>query len=59
VERPGDTIVVHGVPPLRLEIPGGYHGDDGTSAQVVNAIGRHTDLAPGFYGPIDVPLAFT
>jgi len=59
VDRPGDAIIVDGEPQLRVEIPGGYHGDTGTTAQVVNAIGRHTDLAPGFYRPIDVPLRFS
>ena len=59
VDRPGDTIVVDGSPPVRLELPGGYHGDLGTTAQVVNAIGRHTGLGPGFYRPIDLPVRFS
>ncbi len=59
VEAPGDTIWVQGTPELRVEIPGGYHGDLGTTAQVVNAIGRYTDVPPGFYRPIDLPVRFS
>ncbi len=56
---PSDVIVVDGQPPVRVEITGGYHGDLGTTAQVVNAIGRYTKLGPGFYRPIDLPLRFS
>lgn len=56
---PADTIVVAGEPPLTVRLPGGYHGDLGTTAQVVNAIGRYTKLGPGFYRPIDLPLRFS
>jgi 4-hydroxy-tetrahydrodipicolinate reductase len=59
VDRPGDTIEIDGSPPIRAELPDGYHGDEGTTAQVVNAIGRHTSLPPGFYRPIDIPLRFS
>ncbi|NNC75188.1 MAG: dihydrodipicolinate reductase, partial [Acidimicrobiia bacterium] len=56
VERPGDTIEIHGDPPIRLEMPGGYHGDRGTAAQVVRAIERCHELEPAFYRPTDLPL---
>lgn len=59
VDGPGDVIHVYGSPDLRVEIPGGYHGDEGTTAGVVNAIGRHNQTPPGFYGPIDLPLQFS
>jgi len=55
---PGDRIVVDGEPPLRLEIPGGYHGDLGASAQVVRALAHCEELAPSFYRPTDLPLRF-
>lgn len=59
VDHPGDFITVEGSPRLRVEIPDGYHGDEGTTAMVVNAIGRYTDLEPGYYRPIDLPLRFS
>ncbi len=59
VADPGDTITVHGSPPVRVEIPGGYHGDLGTTAEVVNAIGRYNQVPPGFYRSIDLPLRFS
>ncbi len=59
VADPGDSIHVHGLPEILVEIPGGYHGDDGTTAQVVNAIGRYNQVAPGFYRSIDLPLRFS
>ncbi len=59
VDEPGDTIHVHGSPDMRVEIPGGYHGDEGTTAEVVNAIGRYNQTPPGFYSSIDLPLGFS
>lgn len=56
--EPGDRIVVDGEPPLHLEIPGGYHGDLGASAQIVMALRRCTELTPSFYRPTDLPLRF-
>ncbi len=56
--EPGDRIVVDGEPPLHLEIPGGYHGDLGASAQIVMALRRCTELEPSFYRPTDLPLRF-
>jgi 4-hydroxy-tetrahydrodipicolinate reductase len=55
---PGDTVHIEGSPPLHIEIEGGYHGDVGTTAQVVRALARCTQLGPGFYRPIDMPLRF-
>ena len=56
--EPGDRIVVDGDPPLHLEVPGGYHGDLGASAQIVMALRRCTELEPSFYRPTDLPLRF-
>ncbi len=55
---PGDRVTISGSPPLDIEIEGGYHGDVGTTAQVVRALARCTQLGPGFYRPIDMPLRF-
>lgn len=52
-----DVVTVTGEPPLRAEIHGGYHGDLGTTANVVTALRRLQDLPPGFYRPIDLPLS--
>ncbi len=59
VPDPSDRIHVHGSPEIRVEIPGGYHGDEGTTAEVVNAIGRYNQTPPGFYRSIDLPLRFS
>jgi 4-hydroxy-tetrahydrodipicolinate reductase len=56
---PGDTVTISGSPPINIEIKGGYHGDLGTTAQVVRALARCTQLGPGFYRPIDMPLRFS
>ncbi|MFQ5948944.1 MAG: dihydrodipicolinate reductase, partial [Acidimicrobiia bacterium] len=56
LDDPGDTISVDGDPPLVVAIPGGYHGDSGTTAQVVRALERSDRLPPGFYRPTDLPL---
>jgi hypothetical protein len=55
---PGDSIVVEGEPPIRLEIPGGYHGDQGAIAQILSALRRCAELEPSFYRPTDLPLRF-
>jgi len=55
---PGDAVTIVGSPPLHIEVEGGYHGDVGTTAQVVRALARCTQLEPGFYRPIDMPLRF-
>lgn len=57
VEDPGDAIEISGEPPVSAVIPGGYHGDTGTTAAVVNAVRRAPAMRPGFYLPTEVPLA--
>lgn len=55
---PGDRIVVDGEPPLELNIPAGYHGDLGTTAQILGALRHCRELTPSFYRPTDLPLRF-
>ncbi len=59
VDEPGDAIHVHGSPEMRVAIAGGYHGDEGTTAEVVNAIGCYNQTPPGFYTSIDLPLGYS
>lgn len=58
LEDPIDSIEIDGTPPLKVDIEGGYPGDEGTSAQVVAALRRCSELGPGFYRPTDLPLRF-
>lgn len=53
---PGDIVTVDATPPLRFEIVGGYHGDLGTTAQILSAVARCHELEPGFYRPTELPL---
>jgi len=56
VSDPSDTIVIGAEPPLRLVIPGGYHGDLGTAAQVVAGMRMCLVVEPGLHLPIDLPV---
>ena len=51
-----DEVVIDGEPPLHIRIEGGYHGDRGTTTQLVNALRHCNQLDPAFYRPIDLPL---
>jgi 4-hydroxy-tetrahydrodipicolinate reductase len=53
---PHDEIIIDGEPPLHIRIEGGYHGDRGTTTQLVNALRHCGELEPAFYRPIDLPL---
>ena len=53
---PTDIILIDGDPPLEVHVPNGYHGDAGTTAQVVQAVSWAGKLDPGFYRPIDLPI---
>jgi 4-hydroxy-tetrahydrodipicolinate reductase len=53
---PTDRVQIVGEPPLRVVIEGGFPGDEGTTANVVTALRRCTELGPGFYRPTDLPL---
>ncbi len=58
IADPGDTIVVDGDPPIHLEFPGGYHGDQGAVSQILGALRHCNELTPSFYRPTDLPLRF-
>lgn len=58
IADPGDTIIVDGDPPIHLEFPGGYHGDQGAVSQLLGALRHCNELAPSFYRPTDLPLRF-
>jgi 4-hydroxy-tetrahydrodipicolinate reductase len=53
---PSDEVIIDGEPPLHIRIEGGYHGDRGTTTQLVNALRHCNKLEPAFYRPIDLPL---
>jgi 4-hydroxy-tetrahydrodipicolinate reductase len=53
----GDRVEVDGDPPLRVQVEGGFHGDRGTASQVSAAVALAPRLAPGFWDPVDLPLA--
>jgi hypothetical protein len=53
---PIDRVEIVGEPPITVTIEGGFPGDEGTTANVVAAMRRCTELAPGFYRPTDLPL---
>ena len=56
---PADRIIVDGDPPLRVVIPGGFHGDLATSAVVANCMPRVLDATPGLRTMIDItPLSW-
>ena len=54
---PSDTIIIDGDPPMRVVIPGGYHGDQGTSAQVVAGMRACLSMPAGLHLPIDLPVS--
>jgi 4-hydroxy-tetrahydrodipicolinate reductase len=53
-----DAVTIDAMPPIHVEIPGGYPTDEGTAAQVVGALRRMSTLGPGFYRPTDIPLRY-
>ncbi len=54
--RPHDTVAIQGTPALRLEIPGGIHGDLGTWAIVANALPTVLAAPPGLWPVSRLPL---
>ncbi len=54
--RPHDAVMVHGTPALRLDIPGGIHGDLATWAIVANALPAVLEAPPGLWPVSRLPL---
>jgi hypothetical protein len=57
--EPGDRITVTGDFAIDVEVHGGYPGDAGTTAMVVQAISTIERRAPGFYRPTDLLAGFS
>jgi 4-hydroxy-tetrahydrodipicolinate reductase len=55
-DDPVDRVSIEGDPPLRLEYPGGVHGDTATVAITLNAIPSLLASAPGLHTMATVPL---
>ena len=55
--NPGDTVLLEGVPDLKLKILGGIPGDVATAASVVNALRRLPSARPGLVTVLDLPSA--
>jgi hypothetical protein len=53
-----DTVELFGDPDIRLEVPGGTHGDIATAAVVVNAIPAILDAPAGLRTSRDLPFGF-
>lgn len=53
---PVDRVAVQGEPPLRLEIPGGLHGDVATSAIVLNTLPTLLEAEPRLHTMASLPL---
>lgn len=56
IDEPGDRISIRGTATLDVQIEGGFPGDEGTTARMVNAARHIRALEPGFYGPVDLPI---
>ena len=54
--NPVDRVVVEGEPPLRMEIPGGLHGDVATSAIVLNTLPTLLEAEPRLHTMSSLPL---
>jgi hypothetical protein len=55
---PADTVTLSGHPNIRLEIPGGSHGDIATASVVVNTIPVLLDAPAGLRTARDLPIGF-
>ncbi len=54
--EPRDRVVVDGEPPVELVLPGGVHGDMGTSALVLNVVRPLLTAEPGLHTMASLPL---
>jgi 2,4-diaminopentanoate dehydrogenase len=52
---PRDVVELDGVPPVRLEFPGGIAGDEATAAILVNNVHGIVAAAPGLCTVLEVP----
>jgi 4-hydroxy-tetrahydrodipicolinate reductase len=50
-----DEVVLDGRPPLRCVVPGGFHGDRTTAAQLLSAAARLDGMRPGLHLASDLP----
>ncbi len=53
-----DSVRIQGVPELKLDVPGGIHGDLATAAISVNCIPAIVDANPGLRTAADIPMKF-
>lgn len=53
---PADRIEIDGDPPIRLTVPGGFHGDRSTIGTVVNALPFIVQARPGLHNVVTLPL---
>ncbi len=56
--EPTDQIRIHGVPDLKMQIPGGIHGDLATTAVAVNCIPAVLEARPGLRTARDIPMCY-
>jgi 4-hydroxy-tetrahydrodipicolinate reductase len=56
--EPTDTIRIYGVPDLKMQIPGGIHGDLATTAVAVNCIPAVLEAKPGLRTARDIPMCY-
>jgi 4-hydroxy-tetrahydrodipicolinate reductase len=56
--EPADVIRVYGVPDLKMQIPGGIHGDLATTAVAVNCIPAVLEARPGLRTARDIPMCY-
>jgi 4-hydroxy-tetrahydrodipicolinate reductase len=54
--EPRDRAVIEGEPPVELVLPGGVHGDQATSALVLNTVRPLLAAEPGLHTMATLPL---
>jgi 4-hydroxy-tetrahydrodipicolinate reductase len=53
-----DSIHIQGTPELKMDVPGGIHGDLATAAIAVNCIPAALEVKPGLRIAKDIPMCF-
>jgi len=56
--EPIDSIAIEGLPALKLDVPGGIHGDYATVAVAVNCIPSVLEAKPGLRTAGDIPMSY-